>query len=353
MGVFNSIGFEGHEAVHYGFEPVSGLQCIVAVHSTALGPSLGGTRFYPFESEEQALTDVLRLAKGMTYKAACAGLAQGGGKAVIIGDPATAGSPELFRAYGRFIDSLGGTYITAEDVGTTVADMEIVATQTKHVSGRSRENGGSGDPSPATARGVMAAFRAIAQRLWGDDSLEGRRVAIKGVGKVGMSLAERLHRADAEIVVADVNGDATDRAARELGAKVVEVSEIHGIDCDIFAPCALGADLNQESIPQLACAAIAGSANNQLLTPEDGQRIADRGILYAPDFVVNAGGIINIAAGHGGYSPEKAAIMIDRIHDNLTEILDLAERDGIRTDLAAEQIADERIARARAQGASK
>lgn len=353
MGVFDSVGYEEHEAVHFGFDPDSGLRCIVAVHSTALGPGLGGTRFFPFESEEQALIDVLRLAKGMTYKAACAGLAQGGGKAVIIGDPTTDGSPELFRAYGRFIDNLGGTYITAEDVGTTVANMEIVATQTKHVSGLSRENGGSGDPSPATARGVMAAFRAVAEQLWGDDSLAGRRVAIKGVGKVGMSLAERLHGVDAEIIVADVNDAATSRAAKDLGAKVVDVSEIHRVDCDIFAPCALGADLNPESIPELACAAIAGSANNQLLTPDDGERIVNRGILYAPDFVVNAGGIINIAAGHGGYSPDKAAGMIDRIYDNLTEILDLAEREGIRTELAAERLADERIARARAQGVPK
>ena len=350
MGVFDSIGSDTHESVHYGFDPETGLRSIIAVHSTVLGPGLGGTRFYPYESEQAALTDVLRLSKGMTYKAACAGLAQGGGKAVIIGDPADIATDDLFRAYGDFVERLGGAYITAEDVGTTVANMEIVSTRTKHVSGLARDHGGSGDPSPATARGVMAALRAIAERLWGEQDLTGRRVAIKGVGKVGMSLAERLHGAGAEIIVADVNEAATDRAARDLGAKVVHVDEVHSVDCDGFSPCALGADLNPDSIPELACEAIAGSANNQLLTDADGERIARRGILYAPDFVVNAGGIINIAAERGGYSPDKAIEMIDRIYDNLNEILDFADREGLRTDVAAERVADERIARARAQG---
>lgn len=352
LGVFDTVSTEAHESVHFGIDHETGLRSIIAVHSTALGPALGGTRFYPYTSEQEALVDVLRLAKGMTYKAACAGLDQGGGKAVIIGDPTELGSPALFSAYGRFVDSLGGTYITAEDVGTTVADMEIVGRHTSHVSGLAREGGGSGDPSPATARGVMASLRAVAERLWGDPALTGRRVAIKGIGKVGMSLAERLHAVGADLVVADVNQAATDRAAHELGAKVVDVDEIHRVDCDVFSPCALGADLNPTSIPELACAAVAGSANNQLLSPSDGQLIADRGILYAPDFVVNAGGIINIAAEHGGYTPEKAAEMIDRIHENLAEIFDLSDREGIRPDIAAERVADQRIARARAQGAT-
>jgi leucine dehydrogenase len=346
LGVFDTIGTETHESVHFGSDPDTGLRTIVAIHSTALGPSLGGTRFYPYADERDALVDVLRLAKGMTYKAACAGLAQGGGKAVIIGDPTDLASDALFRAYGRFIDGLAGRYITAEDVGTTVANMEVVARETPYVRGLDRAHGGSGDPSPATARGVVAGMRAVAERVWGSDELAGRRVAIKGIGKVGMSLAERLAAIGSELVVADIDEGATDRAARELGAKVVAVDEIHRIDCDIFSPCALGADLNPTSIPELACAAIAGSANNQLLDRSDAVAIASRGILYAPDFVVNAGGIINIAAEHGGYSVEKAARMVDRIYDNLGDVFETADRHGIGTEAAAEQIADARIAAA-------
>jgi len=350
LGVFETIGEDTHESVHFGHDQTAGLRVIVAIHSTVLGPSLGGTRFYPYADEHDALVDVLRLSKGMTYKAACAGLDLGGGKAVIIGDPATDGSEDLFRAYGAFVDGLGGRYITAEDVGTTVGDMEVVATQTAFVSGLARDHGGSGDPSPATARGVVAAMRAVSERLWGTDDLAGRRVAIKGVGKVGMSLAERLAARHVDLVVADTNDAACDRAAGELGAKVVPVDEIHRIDCDIFAPCALGADLNPETIPDLACSAIAGSANNQLLSGDDADSLGERGILYAPDFVVNAGGIINIAAEYGGYSVEKAAVMVDRIHDNLLEIFALADRLGIGTEAAAEKIADERIAKSAAKG---
>ena len=344
MGVFEEIVTHGHEAVHFGHDPVSGLRCIVAIHSTALGPALGGTRFYPYASDDDAVTDVLRLSRGMTYKAACAGIMQGGGKAVIIGDPKTHGTDALFEAYGRFVDSLGGSYITAEDVGTTVENMHVVFTQTTHVRGLPREDDGSGDPSPATARGVIAAMRAASTRLWGTDDLRGRRVAIKGVGKVGMSLAERLHDRGAELIVADVNSDSTAHAESTFDAKVVTVDEIHTVDCDIFAPCALGADLNATSIPQLGCRAVAGSANNQLLTDADADRLVDRGILYAPDYVVNAGGIINIAAEAGGYTPEKAAVMIDRIFDNLTEVFERADRSGVNTHQAAETMAEERIA---------
>lgn len=351
MGVFEAIGTDTHESVHFGHDPATGLRSIVAIHSTVLGPGLGGTRFYPYASEHDALIDVLRLSQGMTYKAACAGLDQGGGKAVIIGDPRQIGSRKLFEAYGRFIDGLAGRYITAEDVGTTVENMEVVKTQTDYVSGLPRSSGGSGDPSPATARGVVAAMSAVAERLWGSDDLAGRTIAIKGVGKVGMSLAERLAARGAELVVADVNEAATEQAALHLGAKVVPVDEIHRIECDIFSPCALGADLNPTSIPELACAAIAGSANNQLASSEDADAIAARGILYAPDFVVNAGGIINIAAETGGYDADKAAAMVDRIHDTLTEIFTNADELGVGTEQAAERFADERIAAAAAKGA--
>ena len=349
MGVFDLIGTEEHESIHFGVDHETGLRAIVAIHSTTLGPALGGTRFFDYPSEEAATVDVLRLSKGMTYKAACAGLPFGGGKAVIIGSPTELGSDALFHAYGRFVDSLAGEYITAEDVGTTVPNMSVIAQETTHVSGLPRESGGSGDPSPATARGVVAALEAVSDHLWNTDDLRGRRVAIKGVGKVGISLAERLSARGVELVVADVNEESAYRAESELGAKVVSVDDIHTVDCDIFAPCALGADLNESSIPQLSCAAVAGSANNQLATDSDGQRLKDAGIVYAPDFVVNAGGIINIAAERGGYSPEKAAAMIDMVRPNLAEILTKAEELNIDTHSAAEHVADMRIAAARTQ----
>lgn len=349
MGVFDLVDTENHESVHFGLDHQSGLRSIVAIHDTTLGPALGGARFYDYGSEEAALVDVLRLSKGMTYKAACAGLDLGGGKAVIIGNPKELRSDDLFRAFGRLVDGLGGRYITAEDVGTTVSDMEIVSTVTPHVSGLPIEGGGSGDPSPATARGVVRAIEAVAEHIWGSDDLTSKRVAIKGVGKVGMSLAERLAARGAELIVADVNHEATDRAARDLGAKVLPVEDIHAVDCDIFAPCALGADLNDTTVEELGCAAIAGSANNQLATPSDGRRLRERGIVYAPDFVANAGGIINIAAGTGGYDISKAAAMVDRIRDNVAAILVKADQLSIDTHGAAELVADERIAAARAK----
>jgi len=350
LGVFDTIGAEQHQSVHFATDSATGFRCIVAIHSTVLGPALGGTRFYPYRSEHDALVDVLRLSKSMTYKAACAGLPFGGGKAVIVGDPSAIGSDDLFRTYGRFVDGLGGRYITAEDVGTTVANMEVVASQTDHVRGLSVARGGSGDPSPATSRGVVAAQRAVARLLWGSEDLSAKRIAIKGIGKVGMSLATQLGQLGAELIVADINEVATDRAATELGAKVVDVQDIHHVECDIFAPCALGGDLNEQTIPELQCTAVAGSANNQLATDVDDDRLRDAGILYAPDFVVNAGGIINIAAEHAGYSTERAAAMVDRIYDNLTGILTAADRLGIGTQAAAEHVADERIAVAAANG---
>lgn len=350
MGVFETIGTETHESVHFGEDKASGLRAIVAIHSTVLGPSLGGTRFYPYPDEQAALVDVLRLSQGMTYKAAAAGLSQGGGKAVIIGDPTELASPELFRAYGRFVNGLAGRYITAEDVGTTVENMEIVATQTSYVSGLPLDVGGSGDPSPATARGVIASIKAVSKHLWGTTDLDGRRVAIKGVGKVGISLTEMLASEGVRLLVADINSEATEMASMRFGAKVVSTDEIHTVECDIFSPCALGADLNRITIPQLACTAVVGSANNQLAISTDAERLTERGILYAPDFVVNAGGIINIAAETGGYSVGKADRMIDRIYDNLTEVLQASDRLGISTEEAAEHVADARIDKARTQG---
>lgn len=343
MGVFEAIGTETHEEVLFGVDHESGLRTIIAIHSTALGPALGGTRFFPYPDEDAALRDVLRLSKGMTLKSAAAGLDLGGGKAVIIGDPATLRSERLIRAYGRVIDSLGGRYITAEDVGTTVDDMVLIARETPWVSGLPYAQGGSGDPSPETARGVMAALRAVGERVWDSTDLAGRRVAVQGVGKVGMDLVRRLTEVGAETIVTDANPDAVAFAVETYGSEPVGLDDIYDVECDVFSPCALGATLNAATIPRLRCSAIAGSANNQLATDEDIERIVARGILYAPDFVVNAGGVINIAVETDGYSIERAEAMVDRIYDNLSEVFDTAERDGVNPDIAATRFALRRI----------
>lgn len=343
MGVFETIGTAGHEEVLYGSDPATGLRTIIAIHSTVLGPALGGTRFYPYATEDDALTDVLRLSRGMTYKAAAAGLDLGGGKAVIIGDPATDRSETLMRSYGRTVDSLAGRYLTAEDVGTTDDDMLLIARETRWVTGVPVEYGGSGDPSPMTARGVMAAILAAAQHLWGDEDLTGRRFAVQGVGKVGASLAARLLDAGAEVVVADVNAAAVDRVVA-LGAKAVDGDDIFAVDCDVFSPCALGAVLDERTIGHLQCAAVVGAANNQLATEKDASRLAGAGILYVPDFVANAGGIINIAEELRGYSVDRANRAVDRIHQNTTRVLRVASERGIDPHEAAVAVAEERIA---------
>ena len=281
--------------------------------------------------------------RGMTLKSAAAGLELGGGKAVIIGDPATTWSEDLIRAYGREIHSLGGRYVTAEDVGTTVEDMVLISRETPWVSGLPLDQGGSGDPSPATARGVMAALRAIGERLWGSSDLAGRRVAVQGIGKVGMDLVRRLTLVGAETIVADPNAGAVAFAVETYGSKAVPLGDIYDIECDVFSPCALGAVLNAETIPRLRCAAIAGSANNQLAVDNDVDRIADREILYAPDFVVNAGGVINISVETGGYSIERAEMMVDRIYDNLNAVFETADVEGVNPQDAAMRFATRRI----------
>ncbi len=343
MGVFQAIGSDTHEEVLFGYDPVSGLRTIIAIHSTALGPALGGTRFFPYENEEDALTDVLRLSKGMTLKSAAAGLDLGGGKAVIIGDPATIKTERLLRAYGQIVESLGGRYITAEDVGTTTSDMAMISRETDAVAGLPEELGGSGDPSPATARGVMASILAVAEHLWGSEDLTGRTVAVQGVGKVGSSLVERLTKAGATTVITDINPSALAQVSADNGSTIVGLDEIYDVDCDIFAPCALGGSLNESSIPRLRATAVVGSANNQLATEADADRLAQRGITYAPDFLVNAGGIINIANGIGGYDRRQAATAIDYIHVAVTEVLTAAKGEGINTHVAAVRIAEERI----------
>jgi leucine dehydrogenase len=341
--VFDEVARDGHEQVLYGYDKVSDLRAIIAIHSTALGPALGGTRFFPYQNEDEALEDVLRLSRGMTYKAAAAGLDLGGGKAVIIGDPRTDKSERLLRAYGRIVDSLRGRYITAEDVGTTTRDLDIVRRETRWALGNSVAEGGAGDPSPMTARGLFAAAKAVAKFLWGDPDLAGRRFAVQGVGKVGSALVQLLVEARAEVIISDAYDSAIQTAVDTYGVKSVDVGEIHTVDADFYSPCALGAGLNEKTIPELNCQAIVGSANNQLATDEDAERIAERGIVYAPDFVVNAGGLINVYDELQGYSKMRARHRVDSIFEATMRILEMSKEEGINPNRAAMKVAEQRI----------
>ena len=345
MNVFERIGADGYEQVVFCQHRNTGLRAIVAIHSTTLGPSLGGTRFYPYPSEDAALEDVVRLAKGMTYKAAVAGLDLGGGKAVILGDPATDRTEGMMRAYGRFVDSLGGRYITAEDVGTTQADMDLIRRETTRVTGVSVELGGSGDPSAATAYGLLHAMKAVSNHLWEATSLTGRHVVVSGVGKVGSSLVRHLVEERVKVTVADVNAAAVERMVEQYGVEATDVATAHTVPCDIFSPCALGGTLNSGTIPQLRCAAIVGSANNQLAEPTGGKLIADAGVVYAPDYVVNAGGIINLAEelSPRGYQADRAAAAVGRIYETTTMVLRTAATEGITTAEAADRVAERRM----------
>ena len=343
-GVFDIVTTDGFEQVAYFHDQATGLRAIVAIHSTALGPSLGGTRFYPYASEDDALVDVCRLARSMTYKHAVCGNDLGGGKAVIIGDPATMRSEALLRAYGRFVEGLSGRYITAEDVGTTQADMDLIHRETPHVTGVSMSLGGSGDPSPATAWGVLWAMKAVAERLWGSPSLAGRHVCVAGVGKVGSALVAHLADEGAKVTVSDVRKEAAELAVDQYGAVAVGPEAAHTVACDIFSPCALGSVLNSTTIPELRCDAVVGSANNQLASPADAERLRHRGVVYAPDFVANAGGVINIAEEPHGYDHTRAYERIASIHDTLLQVFERADVDGITTAAAADRLAEERIA---------
>jgi leucine dehydrogenase len=339
------VAAHGAEQVAFAADDETGLRAIVAIHSTVLGPGLGGTRFYPFTSEREALVDVLRLAKGMAYKHAVCGNDLGGAKAVIIGDPRTDRTDDLILSYARLVDRIGGRYLTAEDVGTTQADMDLIKTVTPFVTGTSESIGGSGDPSPATAWGVYHALRAVAERLWGDPSLEGRHVAIAGTGKVGSALARHLAEAGCRLTLADVRGDVVEPLAREVGARVAAPDDLHRVECDVVSPCALGATLNATTIRALRCAAICGCANNQLATDADGVRLAEAGVLYAPDYVVNAGGVINIAVElePGGYDHDRAWARVATIHDTVARVFELAASDGLTPAGAADRIAEERL----------
>jgi valine dehydrogenase (NAD+) len=342
-GVFDRL--EGHEQVVFCSDPDTGLRAIVAIHSTTLGPSLGGTRFYPYADEQSALEDVLHLSRGMTYKAAIAGLPLGGGKAVIIGDPATTKTPELLRAYGRFVDGLGGRYYTACDVGTYSPDMDVIAETCRFVTGRSVEKGGAGDSSVLTAFGVLQGMRASAQVAWGTPSLTGRRVGVAGVGKVGRHLVGHLVEEGADVVVTDVARAALDAvvAAYPTVRVVADTTALLASDLDVYAPCALGGAVDAEVAATLTARVVCGAANNQLVSEDLAQVLADRGVLYAPDYVVNSGGLVQVADELDGFSFERARKRVEGVFDTTLEVLQLAERDAVTPEEAAERIAQRRL----------
>ncbi|HSS75175.1 MAG TPA: Glu/Leu/Phe/Val dehydrogenase dimerization domain-containing protein [Thermoanaerobaculia bacterium] len=341
----------GHERVLVCSNPDVGLQAIIAVHSTVLGPGLGGARMWPYGSTDEAITDVLRLSRGMTYKAAAAGLNLGGGKAVIVGDPKKDKSEALLRAFGRYVESLNGLYITAEDVGTDIEDMEVIQHETRWVTGVSPEQGGGGDPSPVTAFGVLQGIQAAVAFHFGDGALDGRSVAVQGLGSVGYNLARFLREAGAKVFAADIDSKTTDRARDELGVEVVSTGEILEVPCDVVAPCALGAVLNDQSIPRLRCKIVAGAANNQLADEgRHGQELHNRGILYAPDFVINAGGLMSVYSELVGYNRDTAMRLTRGIHANMARVFEISRAQSIPTALAADRLAEDRIARVKALG---
>lgn len=346
--------FADHEQILVCHDRDSGLRAIIAVHDTTLGPGLGGIRMWTYANDDAALTDVLRLSEGMTYKNALAGLDLGGGKTVVLGDPRTDKSPEQFRALGRFIDHLGGSYLAAEDVGTTTEDAEQVATETRYVTGLPVERGGSGDPSPMTAWGVFRGIRAaLAEAGLGED-YAGVRVAVQGAGHVGAAVARHLLEAGAEVTVADIHDDRV-APLRELGASVAAADEIHQLECEVYSPCALGAVIRPETIGRLRCKVIAGAANNQLADAAMGDELKQRGVVYAPDFAINAGGVINIGDEliGDGYDPVRARRSVERIERTLADVFERARRDGVAPGRAAEQMARERIAAARNAAAAR
>jgi len=345
--IFDLLSEHDYEELVFFQDGSSGLRAIVAIHDTTLGPALGGCRMYPYASERDAVVDVLRLARGMTYKAAAAGLDLGGGKSVIIGDPKTGKSGALFRAFGRRLEALGGSYIAAEDVGISTDDIAYAALETSHVVGTSREHGGSGDPAPFTALGVAQGIRACLEEVYGSSSAEGRVVAVQGVGHVGYHLCRLLHEEGARLIVADVDEAAVTRAVREFGATPVDPEEIAAAECDVLAPCAMGAVVNDESLPELRCAVIAGSANNVLLEPRHGEELEDRGILYAPDYIINAGGLINVVGELEGYEEERVTARVMGIRNSVKSILALSRRDSVPPHVAADALAEERISSAR------
>ncbi|MDT0671790.1 Glu/Leu/Phe/Val family dehydrogenase [Staphylococcus chromogenes] len=342
--IFEQMAHADYEQLVFCHDKATGLKAIICIHDTTLGPALGGCRFWNYASEEEAITDVMRLAKGMTYKNAAAGLNLGGAKTVVIGDPKKDKSEAFLRALGRYINNLDGRYITAEDVGTTVEDMDMIYLETPHVCGVSESYGSSGNPSPMTALGVFYAMKRTAKEAFGNDSLKGKTVAVQGVGNVAYHMCRFLHEEGASLIVADINEEAVQRAVNDFGAKAVHVDEIHRVEADIFAPCALGGILNNQTIPELKVKVVCGSANNQLLDEEThGQMLKERGIIYAPDFVVNSGGVINVADELNGYNRERATKKVQGIYDQMDKIFNIAKEQNILPLQAAEHLAEDRI----------
>lgn len=340
MAVFDSRSYDHHELVAFKADAASGLKAIIAIHNTQLGPAVGGCRMFPYTDEQTALEDVLRLSRGMTYKSALAGLPFGGGKSVIIGNPLHHKTPELLRAMGDFIDSLGGLYIGAEDSGTGVSDIKTIGERTRHISGISGANDFDGDPSPYTAYGVYCGIKAAVEHRLKRDSLQGIIVAVQGAGAVGRFLIKRLLDEGAKVYCADIN-ESNLQKSQALGAEIVSTDKIVSLKCDVFAPCAMGAIINDETVGQINASIVAGAANNQLATPAHGVQLQQKGILYAPDFVINAGGIIDIYYQERERSARECEAHVVRISSALTEIFVRAERDNTSTNQVAEQLAEE------------
>jgi leucine dehydrogenase len=351
MPVFTHPEFDGHEIVSFHHDVATGLRAIIAVHNTHLGHGLGGCRMWPYRSDEEALTDVLRLSRGMTYKAALAGLKQGGGKSVIIGDPRSDKTPELMRAMGRCVEKLGGQYVVAEDSGTNVEDIRLMAQETGFVGGladaQAVASGRTGDPSPATALGVFIGLAAAVRFKRGEDSLKGLKVAVQGCGNVGYRLAQHLHQAGAQLWVTDLHAPAMERCVREFGATAVPMEQIYAADVDVFAPCALGAILNDLTIPQLKASIVAGAANNQLAHPRHDRMLMDRGVLYAPDYCINAGGIIDIYYEGEFYRWETVESHLREIGKTLGTVFERSRQDQRPTGEIADRMAQERFKPAR------
>ena len=340
MELFSLIGEHEHEQVVFCYEPSCGYKGIIAIHDTTLGPALGGTRYWNYDTDEEAFIDALRLSRGMTYKAAVAGLNLGGGKSVIIGDPKSSNREQIFRAHGRFVESLKGRYITAEDVGTSVADMDYVHMETEHVTGRGDT---SGDPSPVTAYGVYRGIKAAAQAKYGSDDLNGKTVAVQGVGHVGYYLCQNLASEGAKLIVTDIDQERVQRVVKEFGARAVGLNEIYGVEANVYAPSALGATVNDETIPQLKVEIVAGAANNVLKDTRHGDLLHEKGILYAPDYVINGGGLINVYGELQGWTSERAMRKAGEIYDTLLQIFQIAQDEGIATYVAADRLAERRI----------
>lgn len=340
MAVFNLRAYDDHEQIVFCSDAESGLKAIICIHSTTLGPAVGGCRMWEYNTDEGALVDGLRLSRGMTYKNAMAGLPFGGGKSVIIGNPKTLKSEELFRAFGRFVHSISGRYVTAEDVGTSPADIAIVHKETPHVLGL---EGKSGDPSPMTAYGVYKGIKSAVKFKMGRDSLEGVRIAVQGLGHVGYYLCKHLHEEGAKLIVTDINKESIERVVREFGATACDINAIYTQDVDVYAPCALGATVNDETLPRLKCSIIAGAANNVLAEDRHGIALMNRGILYAPDYVINAGGIINVSF-ENNYSKEASMAKTENIYATLTNVFDRSKAEGKPTNVVADEIARQLVA---------